>query len=177
MEPREWNLDGKPFRSCMDSVEDADYSMILDTVVVACTDVCVLDDKGDILLGFRQQKPLMNVWWTIGGRMFPGETFQQSAARKLRAEVSLKIEPNRFLYVNTYLCLNGERAQEPQNHSCHMLDIMMAVVLSENEIQQIKHNEEYSQVEWWSIAEVINGKIFILPLKNVMQDLRERGLI
>lgn len=171
LKPREGSLDGVPFKSHMTLVDAATYSVILDTVVVACTDICVLDGENNILLGLRQRKPLDDVWWTMGGRMFPGESFGESAARKLIEEIGIRIAPSRFQFLNLYSWLNGERAQSPQENGCHMIDIMMVVEVKTEEASSIQKNCEYFKLKWWKLTEVISRDLFISPLKDVVMDL------
>ncbi len=41
---------------------------------------------GKVLLFFRKDKPAAKIWWWPGGRMFRGETFEDTALRKIRDE-------------------------------------------------------------------------------------------
>ncbi|MEK6883755.1 MAG: NUDIX domain-containing protein, partial [Nanoarchaeota archaeon] len=76
-------------------LSEENYAMVLDNVVVTCVDICVINTKGQILLGKRTWYPMPN-WWIIGGRMKPGESFNESASRNIKRELGLNISPDRF---------------------------------------------------------------------------------
>ena len=59
---------------------DREYSLALDCLTKACSDILVEGPKGDILLGCRKVEPQPH-WWFIGGRSRPGETPKEGARR------------------------------------------------------------------------------------------------
>ena len=93
-------------------MEEERYAEALDTLVVACVDIAVLHKKS-ILLGRRSRHPYPD-WWILGGRMFRGEFFEDSARRILRREGNLVIEDKaRFRRIGLANFLWKERDQLP----------------------------------------------------------------
>jgi len=70
---------------------DEEYGRALDTLVKACTDILLTNDKGEILLGKRVVQPQPDWWYPCGGRMKPGETPYTSAARLLKRELKISV--------------------------------------------------------------------------------------
>ena len=71
------------FETHSNRMDDKDYAGVLDNIVIAAIDCIIINDKSDILLGKRTREPLPS-WWIIGGRMKPGESFENAASRKLK---------------------------------------------------------------------------------------------
>mmetsp|Transcript_35652 Transcript_35652/g.63421 ORF Transcript_35652/g.63421 Transcript_35652/m.63421 type:complete len:267 (+) Transcript_35652:78-878(+) len=82
------------------------YSEIVANFIVPCVDVVLEAEDGQVLLLERGQEPMQGVLWLIGGRMWKGETFFDTAIRKVHEEVGLSrssLRPLRVLGVwNTF---------------------------------------------------------------------------
>lgn len=63
---------------------DDEYARALDTFVIVCVDIAIVNPNGQMILGKRQQEPHAD-WWIIGGRMWAGETFETTASRSVFA--------------------------------------------------------------------------------------------
>jgi 8-oxo-dGTP pyrophosphatase MutT (NUDIX family) len=60
--------------------------------------VLPVDREGRVLLlhGWDPLRPEDPFWFTIGGAVEPGETLPEAAARELREEAGIAVEPDRF---------------------------------------------------------------------------------
>lgn len=67
------------------------YKFAVENLPICCVDiVCQRKFDKKILLFFRRDKPANDLWWWPGGRMFRGETFFETAVRKVRDETGYK---------------------------------------------------------------------------------------
>ena len=81
------------YRPTQAFLPDTEYSLALDCLTKAVSDVLVFNhDQSKILLGKRKIEPQPD-WWFIGGRARPGETTKEAAARNMRRETGLGISP------------------------------------------------------------------------------------
>lgn len=137
------------------SLNAEEYAKVLDSVVVATADIAVLNNRGEILLGKRTRAPWPD-WWIIGGRMMPGESFEEAASRKLKEELSLGIDASRLSYIGTYSLVWGERAQEPIENGSHTVSITMAAMITDKEMAALKPNDEYGALQWASPQNIVD---------------------
>lgn len=165
----------KQFISHGQYLNDTDYAKVLDNVVIAVVD-CVLINYGkEILLGKRTREPWPN-WWMIGGRMKPGESFEQTAARNVKRELTLDIDPARFIYVGCYSMVWGMRAQAPQENGCHTLSVTMMLRVSEDETRQIMPNDEYHELKWIKLADAEKDGDLHPALHKIISDTEQAFL-
>lgn len=68
------------------------YKQIVETVPILCVDIVVRDASGKYLLVRRENEPLKNKWWVVGGRVHKGESLRQAAARKVESETCLRVK-------------------------------------------------------------------------------------
>ena len=64
------------------------YSGIVSNIPTVCVDVvCQREVDNKVLLFYRRDKPARGLWWLPGGRMLKGETFFDTALRKIKDEM------------------------------------------------------------------------------------------
>lgn len=154
------------------------YSAALDYLVFACVDL-VLTHQTQILLAMRKTEPRRS-WWIIGGRMTAGESPLATAQRKAAQEASLlNLEPSRFQYIGVYSTCFARRAQAPQQHGSHSLNITYQLEVTRSEHAQICLNaSEYETWQWIdrpAIALLLNPtEPLDAALLRIMQDLAAR---
>uniref|UniRef100_A0A7S4Q1W7 Nudix hydrolase domain-containing protein n=1 Tax=Alexandrium monilatum TaxID=311494 RepID=A0A7S4Q1W7_9DINO len=82
------------------------YAHIVADFIIPCVDVLLEAPDGRFLIVVRKDEPMAGHTWMIGGRMLKGETFFDTALRKVREEVGLdasELQPERVLSVwNTF---------------------------------------------------------------------------
>ncbi len=129
-------------------VPDNLYGTVLDNIVVCCVD-CVVVNSGRLLLGRRTQYPYKG-YWVMGGRMKPGEWYEETARRVVEQEVGLRIEDlDRFEYIDTACYVWARREQPPQKHGCHMEGNNFLVVISDAEAALIRpSSEDFAELVW-----------------------------
>lgn len=67
------------------------YKEAVESLPIVCVDiVCRRKSDAKLLVFFRRDRPAASIWWWPGGRLFRGETFFQTAQRKIRDETGNK---------------------------------------------------------------------------------------
>lgn len=136
------------FMSCAERLPEEIYAHVLDSIVVACVDILVFRKNGCVLLVRRRVEPQPD-WWIPGGRMMPGESFQEAAGRIIERELGLKINSERFIHANrVYNLIFGQRQQKPQDNGTHTISVTCIVVLDDDEIDSIGLSEEFCMHSW-----------------------------
>lgn len=144
------------FTSRATRIPDELYGIVLDNIVVCCVDCMVISD-GKMLLGLRTQYPYKG-WWVMGGRMRPGELYEEAARRVLEREVGLRIEdPERFRYIDTACYSWTHREQEPQEHGCHTESNNFCVQISADEAARVRNTTEFSETRWMEPKDIIGN--------------------
>ena len=73
------------------------YREIISVIPIVCVDIVIRNEVGKVLLARRENEPLKNQWWVVGGRIQSGESARQACIRKTFEEVGLKIDELQFL--------------------------------------------------------------------------------
>eukprot|EP00281_Chroomonas_sp_CCMP1168_P035394 CAMPEP_0206242722 /NCGR_PEP_ID=MMETSP0047_2-20121206/17212_1 /ASSEMBLY_ACC=CAM_ASM_000192 /TAXON_ID=195065 /ORGANISM="Chroomonas mesostigmatica_cf, Strain CCMP1168" /LENGTH=225 /DNA_ID=CAMNT_0053667767 /DNA_START=101 /DNA_END=774 /DNA_ORIENTATION=+ len=147
-----------PFTSHKSFLPDEQYAVALDNFVKGCSDMLLTDSQGKIFLGYRTVFPQPD-WWYVGGRMMPGESPSASCSRLLKRELSLNLEPARFVPFTYNSLVFGMREQEPKDHGTCDINVVLTAELSDAEVAAIKFDpKEYGDMKWVTPEEILAGK-------------------
>lgn len=151
-------------------LDDKAYSDALDSLVITCADVVPVNTKGEMLLGKRAYYPAKS-WWIAGGRMRPGESFEQAAARNMFRELGLIVAPDRFSFLGTYSFVWAIRRQPPAINGSHTVSVTMTLNITDLEVSFINLNEEYEEMKWWDTRLVVYDSQFLPPIRQYARDI------
>lgn len=69
-----------------------DYLTVIKNTQLIALDLIIVNEKNEILLGFRNNEPAKNTWFTFGSRVYKNETFDEACERISINEVGTKIK-------------------------------------------------------------------------------------
>lgn len=136
---------------------DEEYRLIQNNIVIGCTDVLIVDEStGEALSGFRRQKPQEGYWFSCGGRMERGQSYQEAGAAKIKEELGLDVDPARLEFLTAYSTAFKERAQEPREEGSHTSNAVVTLFVTPEERAQmeLELNKEHEKADWVSLEEI-----------------------
>lgn len=150
---------------------DAEYARTLDAVVKACSDVLVMNGR-NVLLARRSVEPQPG-WWFIGGRMRPGETPQEAAARHVSHDLGLLIEASKFQFLTAVSYVWARRKQPPQENGTADVALVFYVTVTDDDTEEIRNcnTEEYECFKWRSLDEALNDSGLHVALHDTLESL------
>ncbi|MGI5170646.1 NUDIX domain-containing protein [Spirillospora sp. CA-253888] len=155
------------------------YAQALDNLVQANVDVIVHTGDGRVLLGYRKDLPLRDMFWVFGGRMKVGETMADAGARALARELGLDADRERLHFANIYNVMWGTRSAPPEERGFQTLLTLMTYRCTGEEAESVTAADNTHQsVRWYSAAEIrelhTSGSGLIHPFLPTV--LRNAGL-
>ena len=67
------------------------YEEIVSVLPILCVDLVITNESGEYLLVKRENEPLKDCWWVVGGRVLKGETILAAGYRKAKQELGTDI--------------------------------------------------------------------------------------
>ena len=153
------------------------YAKALETFPVFCFDILILDKKGNAYPMPRKAKPLSGFDWFLGGRVFAGESPEQTMARTLKREAGLDIaDMSRFILHGVHNYYFNDSAHGPQNHS---MAFTYSIVLSDKELRSItldrKEYDEKKKIKAVALADVRDGARYHQAVRDIAGDILAGG--
>ena len=123
---------------------EEDYKRVLGLVPVACVDVVVtLGNK--FLLGKRINEPGKGLWWIPGGRVFKGETLEETAIRKIMEELGFETRREGFEILTAKETIFENSAID--GVSSHTINSVFLLRLNEKPVINLE-NSDFSETKW-----------------------------
>jgi len=148
-------------------IEEPLYREIVDKTLITCVDILVFSTtQKTYLLVKRLQEPAKGIWWTIGGRVQKGESFEGAAQRKCRQEVGIENIHLLGQVGPTYMtCF-------PTTQTANT--VFLATIENEEQVQLDKDHEEY---QWVPIAIEPEDPYVKAVYSEALKILREKKLV
>ncbi|WP_158566823.1 NUDIX hydrolase [Actinomadura craniellae] len=132
-----------------------EYGRTMDNIVQANVDVVIHTGEGQVLLGYRNDLPLRDMFWIFGGRMKPGETMTDTAARVVHRELGLKVEQDRLIVDNIYNIRWATRNAPPEERGYQTILTIMKYECTEEEVESVATADvTHEWIRWHSPTEL-----------------------
>ena len=124
----------------MNYIPQDQYKYILENIPIACVDVCIICDKG-VLLVKRNTEPCMGMYWIPGGRIFKGEMLRDCAKRKCVEEVGLDCTIGPIVHTDETVFETG-----PFDIKVHSINVCFLAVPHHLNIKLDQYSSEYKWI-------------------------------
>jgi len=131
-------------------LDKSTFSNVVENAPLISMDLIVKNDKGQVLLGKRVNKPAQDSWFVPGGRIFKDETLDEAFARIVQDELCLKLkrEDSSFYGLYEHFYENNVFNNEFSTHY-----IVLAHAIQLNTIPKL--NNQHSAYKWFNIDELL----------------------
>lgn len=137
------------------------YKDIVAHMPVSTIDIVLLNKNKDKTLLFkRNNEPVKNVYFTLGGRLLKGETFLHGAVRQAKRELGLKIDPKKAFFGGVTQDFHVNSVFEGVSY--HAVAVFFGYILEDENIS-INFDNQHSDYKWFSVKD-----------KNLHPHIKER---
>lgn len=130
-------------------IPEKEYKNILEKMPIPCVDL-VIENKGKVLVVFRNRNPDKGTWSVVGGRVCKGEKLADAAIRKAYEETGLKVKIERK--IGGYETFFKDGPFEDIKTGVHTINSCFVASLIEPS-EQVKVDETISDYKWISCIE------------------------
>ena len=129
-------------------IPDDLFTEIVALMPIVTTDLVLInEDKEQILLFKRTNKPAQDIYFTPGGRLWKNEEFLQGIKRQGQRELGLSLDESRLSWggVINEMWADSEFA----DHSYNAISIFWGYLISETELQSLALDEQHCDYQWF----------------------------
>uniref|UniRef100_A0A7R9U4V7 Nudix hydrolase domain-containing protein n=1 Tax=Pinguiococcus pyrenoidosus TaxID=172671 RepID=A0A7R9U4V7_9STRA len=133
------------------------YGALVRTAVVTCVDVVLKRPDGCCLLVYRGMEPCQAFWWFPGGRMFKGETFFDTAVRKIKEEAGIDCKAEKVLGVWNafYPTSSWDKEGEEGRFGTQTVNAVVVCEVSQEEGESVKIDATSEEFLWVKISDIL----------------------
>lgn len=143
-----------------------DYLNVIKHTQLVALDLIIINEKNEVLLGYRNNHPAKNTWFTFGSRIFKDETFKQACERVSKTEIGMNISLKDCKKNGVY-SHNYSNNFDNDDFGTNYLVFAYNYYLKEYDTNHIKGDNQHSTFEWFNIDDIINNKYVNKVHENV----------
>ncbi len=128
------------------------FKTVIASTPLISIDLIVKNNKEEILLGKRSNRPAKNCWFVPGGRVLKDETLYCAFTRLLKIE--LAIRQSKAMFLGVYQHLYADNVTE-DNFTTHY--IVLAYEINFDGVLSELPNEQHNQYQWFTENELLNS--------------------
>ncbi len=134
-------------------LDSATFLKIVELTPLVSIDLIVFNDKDEVLLGYRKNRPARDSWFVPGGKILKDEHIHQAFRRISQAELGLELDPALANFKGVYEHLYRDNFAGAEGISTHY--IVLAHEFSLPADTRIKGDEQHAELRWWKVADLL----------------------
>ena len=134
-------------------LSETDYLRCIDQRPLISIDLIIKNEKGQILLGKRLNKPAQGAWFVPGGVIYKNEKQSDALARISQRELGITIPHEATTLLNVYEHFYQDNFAGAEGISTHYVVIGRSYTLPHNTALTLDNQHE--RIEWWDIKDLL----------------------
>lgn len=145
---------------------DDDFALVLHSTPLVSIDLLVRNAHGEVLLGYRRNRPAADFWFVPGGRIRKDEALKDALARVARVELGVTVAHWRLL--GAYDHFYEDNALGREGISTHYVALGCEVALAPGAVLQA--DQQHAELRWWPLDELMRSPQVHINTKRYFDD-------
>jgi colanic acid biosynthesis protein WcaH len=129
------------------------FKTVIASTPLLSIDMIVRNNKQEVLLGRRINKPAQGFWFVPGGRILKGETLELAFKRLLKAELNIVSRPAEFKGVYQHFYDDNMSGNDFGTHY-----VVLAYEIQINDSLGALPNEQHGSYKWLPVSELLKDE-------------------
>jgi colanic acid biosynthesis protein WcaH len=134
-------------------LDSATFLKIVELTPLVSIDLIVFNDKDEVLLGYRKNRPARDSWFVPGGKILKDEHIHQAFRRISQTELGLELAPALANFKGVYEHLYRDNFAGAEGISTHYIVLAHEFFLPAG--TRIKGDEQHAELRWWQVADLL----------------------
>jgi colanic acid biosynthesis protein WcaH len=132
-----------------------EYLELVRNAPIVSIDLIVRNTRGEVLLGWRNNRPAASCWFVPGGRVLKGERLAEAVIRVARDELGLELAPGDAEFVGPYEHFYEDNFADAPDVPTHF--VVLAHRIETCEELAAPADEQHRALRWWSTQELLEA--------------------
>ncbi|PMO79414.1 GDP-mannose mannosyl hydrolase [Vibrio breoganii] len=138
----------------MTMLELQTFKKVVASTPLVSMDLIVMNDAGQVLLGYRNNRPAQGFWFVPGGRILKDERFEVAFSRLTEVELGKGYALSQAEFLGPYEHLYQDNFSG-ENFSTHYVVLGYKIIW--NGALADLPSEQHCDYRWWDIAELLGS--------------------
>jgi colanic acid biosynthesis protein WcaH len=129
------------------------FLKIVELTPLVSIDLIVFNDSGEVLLGYRRNRPAQDSWFVPGGKILKDERIPSAIRRISLAELGLELDPALAKFKGVYEHLYGDNFAGAEGISTHYIVLAHEFHLPAG--ARINGDDQHAELRWWKAVDLL----------------------
>ncbi|MBB5390873.1 MULTISPECIES: GDP-mannose mannosyl hydrolase [unclassified Herbaspirillum] len=143
-----------------------DFALVIQSTPLVSIDLLVRNERNEILLGYRRNRPASDCWFVPGGRIRKGETLKDAVRRIARVE--LGVEPASWELSGAFDHIYADNALGREGFGSHYVALGCHCSLPPG--SRIVPDAQHSELRWWPLDKLMQSPLVHVNTKRYFED-------
>ncbi len=130
---------------------DTDFLRIVEATPLVSIDLILRNERGEVLLGRRNNKPAQGLWFVPGGRIRKNERVAEALRRISRRELGVEIPQAKLLGVFDHLYPDNFLGAPDVSTHYVVLGMEAAWPVGAN----VQADDQHDEFKWWAAVKIL----------------------
>lgn len=136
-------------------LNDTDFLRIIEGTPLVSIDLIVRNERGEVLLGHRRNRPAQGCWFVTGGRIRKNERVAEALRRISRRELGVTLNDAHLLGVFDHIYPDNFLGAPDVN--THYVVLGMAAPLSSQ--TSLVTDDQHDELRWWTVDDLLASEV------------------
>lgn len=135
------------------NIEKESFLKVIDAVPFVSIDLVIQNERNEVLLGYRRNRPAQQTWFVPGGRIRKNERTQEALQRIARAELGITAPQGKLIGVFDHIYDDNFFAEPGIGTHYVVCGYAMHIASS----TQFVSDDQHSELKWWKLEELLRS--------------------
>ena len=136
---------------------------IINSTPLVSIDLVIENEKGEILLGKRSNRPAQNYWFVVGGIIRKNQKIKSAFNQIIEKELGIQYDFNKAILVGCFDHIYEDNYWGEPYVNTHYVSLGFRCKMTQIKFQI---NDQHEELRWWSVDELLNSKKVHPNIKN-----------
>ncbi|WP_343586238.1 GDP-mannose mannosyl hydrolase [Herbaspirillum sp.] len=144
----------------------SDFALVIQSLPLVSIDLLIRNERGEVLLGYRRNRPASDYWFVPGGRIRKNEALKDAMRRISRSE--LGVEPESWELLGAFDHIYPDNALGLDGFGTHYVALGYRCSLPPG--SDIVPDAQHAELRWWPLEELMQSPQVHLNTKRYFED-------
>jgi len=137
-------------------LDENTFATVIASTPLIAIDLIVVNEKNELLLGKRLNRPAKNFWFVPGGRILKNETLDNAFKRLTSTELGKEIELKQAKLLGVFEHFYQDSVFSEQA-STHYVNTAHVLYINSDELASLPLDDQHDKYQWHAIDEVTSN--------------------
>jgi colanic acid biosynthesis protein WcaH len=134
-------------------LDSATFLKIVELTPLVSIDLIIFNEHGEVLLGYRKNRPARDSWFVPGGKILKDERISAAIRRISQAELGFALDPALANFKGVYEHLYLDNFAGAEGIGTHYIVLAHEFYLPAGE--RVNGDEQHTELRWWAVADLL----------------------